>query len=121
MWAWLTGLFKPEATDIRRIGADLGLIEDAVPLADAYSIRLFDDDITPIEFVIDNLQATLDLTRRHAIQLALHVHQHGTADVGRMSVDRAQVFVTAMLSMAHEHKQPFRCEVVRHESASDIV
>jgi ATP-dependent Clp protease adapter protein ClpS len=120
MWAWLTSLFETEDAEFRRIGARLGLIEDGVPAADAYSIRLFNDDVTPVEFVIDTLRSTLKLGRKHAIRLALEVHQHGTADVGRMSVGKARAFVAAMQAMSREHKQPFRCEVVRHESAADV-
>jgi ATP-dependent Clp protease adaptor protein ClpS len=120
LW-WIAGLFKPAEIDVRRIGADLGLIEDAVPSAEAYSIRLFNDDLTPMDFVVESLQATLKLSREHAVHLMLHVHQHGTVDIGRMQVEKARGFVDAMLAMSQKDQHSFRCEAVPHESASGMV
>jgi ATP-dependent Clp protease adaptor protein ClpS len=120
LW-WLAGKFKSAATDFRRNEADLGLFDEAVPDAEAYCIRLFDDDLTPMDFVVESLQATLNLSREHALQLMLRVHQHGSVDIGRMPAERAHGFVASMLAMSREHKQPFRCEAARHESGSDVV
>ena len=120
LW-WIAGLFKPEEIDIRRIGADLGLIEDAVPSAEAYSIRLFNDDLTPMDFVVENLQATLKLSREHAVHLMLHVHQHETVDIGRMHLEKASGLVDEILAMSQKNGHTFRCEAVPVESASDIV
>ena len=117
LW-WLAKKTAPAQTDIRRIGADRGLIDEAVPASEAYCIRLFDDDLTPMDFVVESLQATLNLPREHAVRLMLHVHQHGTADIGRMQVGRANGFVASLLALSGEHKHPFRCEAVRHESGS---
>jgi ATP-dependent Clp protease adaptor protein ClpS len=73
-----------------------------------------------MDFVVEILQTTLNLSREHAVHLMLYVHQHGTVDIGRMRVEKARGFVHAILAMSEKNKHPFRCEAVRHESATDV-
>jgi len=116
---WILKRYEPPKVALRRIEADLGLIDEAIPSAEAYSLRLLNDDRTPMDFVVEALQATLDLSREHALHLMLKVHQHGKADVGRMSFEKARGFADAILAMSQAGKHPLRCEVVRSESPSD--
>jgi ATP-dependent Clp protease adapter protein ClpS len=115
LW-WLVGLYDPANTDVE-IGTDQGLVDAAVPMAEAYTVRLYDDDVTPMDFVVECLQAKLNLSRDHSVRLMLRVHQHGHADVGRMGVGRSRELAAAMSAMSQEHKHPFRCEAVRHGMA----
>ncbi len=61
-----------------------------------FSVRIFNDDSTPVEFVISLAEKHLNLSKYEAAQLALRVHRAESYAFGRMSCQTAQSIVTAM-------------------------
>jgi ATP-dependent Clp protease adaptor protein ClpS len=113
MWSWLTKLPTPARTKVERLRPDAGLIDATLRSEEAYAVRIHNDDVTPMGFVVEALEASLRLDHQKAVQLMLQVHMHGSTDIGRMPLARAQEAAAAISELAQRHGQPLQCEVVQ--------
>lgn len=76
-----------------------------------YKVVLFNDDYTTMDFVIEVLQTFFAMTREHATQVMLKVHQEGSAICGVYPKDIAETKVAQVTAFAKQHGHPLRCEL----------
>jgi ATP-dependent Clp protease adaptor protein ClpS len=73
------------------------------------NIVFFNDDETPMDFVVHVLQEFLDLGYDEAIGLMLRVHHEGKAICGVCERDEAETRLAAILALAAKHNHPLKC------------
>ncbi len=76
-----------------------------------YKVILFNDDYTPMEFVVDVLQRFFNKGREEATQVMLQVHTKGSGVCGVYSYDVAETKVNQVLTYAKEHQHPLQCSM----------
>ncbi len=76
-----------------------------------YQVRLFNDDFTTMDFVIEVLQAFFAMDSERATQVMLKVHQEGSAICGVYPRDIAATKVGQVAAFAKQHGHPLRCEL----------
>jgi ATP-dependent Clp protease adaptor protein ClpS len=78
-----------------------------------WSVSLLNDDITPMDFVVDVIQQVFDMDLESARRLMLRVHNEGTAECGTYSHEIAKAKAMQVVALAHENGHPFQCVVER--------
>jgi ATP-dependent Clp protease adaptor protein ClpS len=74
-----------------------------------YKVMLFNDDYTPMEFVVDVIQRFFLKSREQATQIMLKVHTEGIGVCGVYPRDIADTKVNQVMSYAQEHQHPLQC------------
>jgi ATP-dependent Clp protease adaptor protein ClpS len=82
-----------------------------VPNSPLSSVLLLNDDVTPMEFVVNLLQDFFGMDYDAAIKLMLRVHHEGKAVCGTYDRDEAETRLAAILALAHKHNHPLKCIV----------
>jgi ATP-dependent Clp protease adaptor protein ClpS len=73
------------------------------------NIVLFNDDETPMDFVVHVLQEFLDLDFDEANKRMLRVHHEGKAICGTYEREEAETRLTAIIALAAKHNHPLKC------------
>ena len=76
-----------------------------------YQVILFNDDYTPMEFVVEVLQRFFEINQERALQIMLKVHNEGSAVCGIYSRDVAETKVDQVAKFAKQHGHPLRCSM----------
>ena len=76
-----------------------------------YSVLLFNDDYTPMEFVVEVLERFFNKNREQATQIMLQVHTKGSAVCGIYPLDIAETKVSQVLDLAQEQGHPLQCNM----------
>ena len=76
-----------------------------------YSVLLFNDDYTPMEFVVEVLQRFFNKNREQATQIMLQVHTKGSGVCGIYPLDIAETKVSQVLDLAKEQGHPLQCNM----------
>jgi ATP-dependent Clp protease adaptor protein ClpS len=76
-----------------------------------YSVLLFNDDYTPMEFVVEVLERFFKKSREQATQIMLQVHTKGSSVCGIYPLDIAETKVSQVLDFAKEHGHPLQCNM----------
>jgi len=74
-----------------------------------YRVLLLNDDYTPMEFVVLVLQDVFNKTREDAMQIMLHVHNHGVGECGVFPFEVAETKVTRVMDAARKNQHPLQC------------
>ena len=74
-----------------------------------YRVLLLNDDYTPMEFVVLILQDVFNKTREDAMQVMLHVHNHGVGECGVYPYEVAETKVTRVMDAARKSQHPLQC------------
>jgi ATP-dependent Clp protease adaptor protein ClpS len=74
-----------------------------------YRVLLLNDDYTPMEFVVLVLQDVFNKTREDAMQVMLHVHNHGVGECGIYPFEVAETKVTRVMDAARKNQHPLQC------------
>lgn len=79
-----------------------------------YQVILFNDDFTPMEFVVFVIMEFFGKDEAVAIELMLKVHREGRAVCGIYTRDVAQTKVNAVMQAAHDAGHPLQalCEPI---------
>jgi ATP-dependent Clp protease adaptor protein ClpS len=75
------------------------IIEDSIVDNSQYNVIMFNDDITPFEYVIIVLNVLFDYPIEEGFAIALHIHQNGSAIVATTSMQDAYEKVDAVDAM----------------------
>lgn len=75
-------------------------------LAPMWKVILLDDDITTIEFVVELLVSLFRKPRDEAVRLTNEVHNSGSAIVTVTSLERAELYVEQVRSLARPRGFP---------------
>jgi ATP-dependent Clp protease adaptor protein ClpS len=76
-----------------------------------YSVLLFNDDYTPMEFVIDVLERFFNKNREQATQIMLQVHTKGSGVCGIYPLEIAETKVSQVLDLAQAQGHPLQCNM----------
>ena len=76
-----------------------------------YNVLLFNDDYTPMEFVVEVLERFFNKNREQATQIMLQVHTKGTGVCGIYPLDIAETKVSQVLDLAQEQGHPLQCNM----------
>jgi ATP-dependent Clp protease adaptor protein ClpS len=84
------------------------------PTEDAkWSVLLLNDDITPMDFVVDVIEQVFEIDLESARHLMLRVHNEGIAECGAYSQEMAKAKANQVIDLAREHRHPLQCVVER--------
>lgn len=100
---------RPE-TD-HRDGNELA-VEEALPkikVPPLYRVVLINDDYTPMEFVVDILEAVFGMERTRATQVMLEVHTKGKGICGVYNYEIAETKVAQVMGIAERQQHPLLC------------
>ena len=75
------------------------------------NIVFFNDDQTPMEFVVNALQRFVGLDHDGAIKLMLRIHHEGKAVCGTYTREQAEATAAGIQAFADAHNQPLKCTV----------
>jgi len=76
-----------------------------------YKVVLFNDDYTPMDFVVDVLCSFFAMNVEKATQIMLKVHTEGKAVCGVYSKDVAETKAQQVNDYSRECEQPLLCNV----------
>lgn len=76
-----------------------------------YKVLLFNDDYTPMEFVVGVLMDFFHMPAEKATQIMLKVHTDGKAVCGVYSRDVAETKAQQVNDFSRENQQPLLCHV----------
>ena len=81
-----------------------------------YNVVMFNDDFTPMEFVVEVLETFFNKDREAATRVMLTVHTVGKAVCGSYTRDIAETKAAQVNQYARESQHPLLCEI---ESLND--
>lgn len=74
-----------------------------------YKVVIYNDDFTPMEFVVEVLEVFFRFNRERATQIMLHVHTRGKGICGTYTKDVAETKVTQVNEYARKQQHPLLC------------
>jgi ATP-dependent Clp protease adaptor protein ClpS len=74
-----------------------------------YQVVMYNDDYTPMEFVVEVLQRFFGIGRERATQIMLKVHTEGRGICGLYPRDVASTKVDQVTAYARKHQHPLMC------------
>ncbi|MFD2190482.1 ATP-dependent Clp protease adapter ClpS [Pistricoccus aurantiacus] len=80
-----------------------------------YKVILYNDDFTPMEFVIEVLQTFFYMESEKAVQVMLAVHTRGKATCGIFTRDIAETKSQQVNQYARECQHPLLCDIDKAE------
>ena len=78
-----------------------------------YKVIMYNDDFTPMDFVVEILINIFHKSEKEAVDLMLMVHKSESAVVGEFSLDIARTKANECTVLARENGYPFRVEVAK--------
>jgi len=74
-----------------------------------YKVLLLNDDYTPMEFVIEILEAIFGKSHEEATRIMLQVHNKGVGVCGVYTYEIAETKVSQTMDYARQHQHPLQC------------
>ena len=74
-----------------------------------FQVVMYNDDYTPMEFVVEVIQLFFALPRERATQIMLKVHTEGRGVCGIYPKDVASTKVEQVTSYSRQHQHPLQC------------
>ena len=92
-------------------GHDLAVEEAAPKLKrpSLYRVILLNDDYTPMEFVVEILEAVFGMERNKATRVMLEVHTKGKGICGVFTYEIAETKVAQVMGIAQQQQHPLLC------------
>lgn len=103
----------PEPHEHEDEGAGLAVQESKPVLQPPplYKVVLFNDDYTPMDFVVEVLEVFFNMDREKATKIMLTVHTQGKAVCGLFTRDVAETKAMQVNQYARESQHPLLCEI----------
>lgn len=76
-----------------------------------YRVVLFNDDYTPMDFVVEVLEVFFAMDREKATRVMLQVHSEGKATCGIYTRDIAETKSAQVNQCAQDNEHPLLCEI----------
>lgn len=89
---------------------NLGLSEEAV-IPKFFQVVIYNDDFTPMEFVMSILERFFFMKRHQAAEKMLEAHTQGKAACGIFTKDVAESKIAQVMEYAILHQHPFNCSM----------
>lgn len=80
---------------------------------DRFKVVLYNDDYTPMEFVVHILERFFNKSREEATIIMLHVHRNGVGICGVYTYEVAETKVASVIDFARRHQHPLQCTMER--------
>lgn len=80
-----------------------------------YKVLLLNDDMTPMEFIVELLIIVFHKTREEAMQIAVDMHQKGQAPCGIYSLEIAETKSSELIDCARRERHPLQCRIEKVE------
>ena len=74
-----------------------------------YKVLLLNDDYTPMDFVVQVLEAFFNKSREEATRIMLHVHRKGVGLCGVFTYEVAETKVSQVMAAARQAQHPLQC------------
>jgi ATP-dependent Clp protease adaptor protein ClpS len=74
-----------------------------------FQVVMYNDDYTPMEFVVEVIQLFFALSRERATQIMLKVHTEGRGVCGIYPKDVASTKVEQVIAYSRQHQHPLQC------------
>ena len=78
-----------------------------------FSVVFFNDDFTPMEFVVYALEHFFNKSTDEATQIMLHIHGKGVGICGVFTYEIAETKVNQVTDFARKNKHPLQCTMER--------
>ncbi|MBK5344792.1 ATP-dependent Clp protease adapter ClpS [Pseudomonas sp. TH49] len=101
----------PEEHDDDSAGVAVQEAKPALQAPPMYKVVLFNDDYTPMDFVVEVLEMFFNLNRELATKVMLAVHTEGRAVCGVFTRDIAETKAMQVNQYARESQHPLLCEI----------
>jgi ATP-dependent Clp protease adaptor protein ClpS len=95
-------------TDVPTVEAD---VDTRQQLAPQWKVLLLNDDVTTVEFVIWLLMSLFHKPKPEAIRLTWEVHETGSALITVTSLERAELYVEQVRSLARPRGFPLQATI----------
>lgn len=102
---------NPEPHDDDSEGIAVQEAKPALQAPPMYKVVLFNDDYTPMDFVVEVLEVFFNLNRELATKVMLAVHTEGRAVCGVFTRDIAETKAMQVNQYAKESQHPLLCEI----------
>ena len=102
---------RPEEHDDDSAGIAVQEAKPALQAPPMYKVVLFNDDYTPMDFVVEVLEVFFSLNREQATKVMLAVHTEGRAVCGLYTRDIAETKAMQVNQYARESQHPLLCEI----------
>ncbi|MGH8270774.1 MAG: ATP-dependent Clp protease adapter ClpS [Gammaproteobacteria bacterium] len=90
-------------------GVETAEVRPGLKRPQLFKVVLQNDDYTPMEFVVEVLQAFFRLDRTKATQIMLHVHTRGKGVAGVFTLEIAETKVAQVTEYARKNQHPLLC------------
>ena len=90
------------------------VVQEAKPLLkepSLYQVIMYNDDFTPMEFVVEVLETYFNMDRLKATRVMYDVHMKGQAVCGMFSKDVAETKADQVMEYARRNDHPLSCIV----------
>ena len=74
-----------------------------------YQVVLLNDDVTPMEFVVEVLEKVFGMDRSRATRIMLEVHTRGKGVCGIYTYEIAETKVAQVNGYSRQHQHPLLC------------
>jgi ATP-dependent Clp protease adaptor protein ClpS len=101
----------PPRSDPLREGSVATRTRHKVARPPRFKVVLYNDDYTPMEFVVGILEQVFQKSPAEATQIMLHVHHNGTGIAGVYVLEVAETKVSTVHKLAEERGHPLRAGV----------
>ena len=102
---------RPDFDDDDSAGLAVQEAKPALQAPPMYKVVLFNDDYTPMDFVVEILEVFFNLNRELATKVMLAVHTEGRAVCGIYTRDIAETKAAQVNQYARESQHPLLCEI----------
>ena len=76
-----------------------------------YQVVMYNDDFTPMEFVVNILEQLFFMSRKSATEIMLVIHTKGKAAFGRYTKEVAETKIAQVIAQARMHEHPLVCSM----------
>lgn len=76
-----------------------------------YKVVMYNDDFTPMDFVVDILKTIFKKEHQEAVEIMMQVHKGDRAVVGRYFYDIAMTKTQEAMHLARQNGYPFQVKV----------
>ena len=85
-----------------------------VKFPDRFKVLMWNDDYTPMEFVVLVLESVFNKKEEEATQIMLHVHKNGIGICGIFTYEVAESKCKTVMDLAKKHEHPLQCTMEKN-------
>ncbi|MFG0382482.1 ATP-dependent Clp protease adapter ClpS [Pseudomonas sp. zbq_18] len=106
---------RPDAHEDDSSGLAVQEAKPALQAPPMYKVLMFNDDYTPMDFVVEVLEVFFGMNREQATKVMLTVHTEGKAVCGLFTRDIAETKAMQVNQYARDSQHPLLCEIEKDD------